>query len=1534
MDNCKKPSYEISIEEIRKNGGYYDINGLWNSIMITDDNKFLRERVETFIFKIDQNRELQVYLRLNDDNTYRIPGGSVTKGIPDKKQAYLECKEEARIIVKDMEYTGIHYIREFENCNEIGYNEPDKMLNFIKWHGTYNKVYIGFFEAEYHGDIKRIDQDNDMYNNGKFYLIKDILPIINDNHKPIFDRVIEYSKSIQDYKDDYFQITLEEYNDSTNRQRIQAEYETNIRNLYLDNKFLFKIKFLEKQELLNLKSEIKDNQEAIPIANYQFYDSNGFTQLRDFLTSLNNSKNNKIEGYGFVIPDEHSMSGMIYVKPGLVNEQQEIEQNLKNMQTVDNYSRTSRFSPTEIPTNSWVDDFYTEYKKYQQEEDKEEENKKALLDLGWDVDSGMSFKEAMKMADIIENKALSDKVIKIDENFIFNEVEELRYVYSDPDGEDILNENYIIDKKNAELDIDMWKKDSDHNILFITGLSGSGKSTYARQLAKEENATIIELDIFQCYDKFKNAGTRKNDISMKMVSEFLEDNPEMVDIDFSNIKLESFGDSFTKYFKWLLNKLHKSNERYIIEGIHIMLFIPYSDIKGEPIICIGTSMIKSFWRMWKREGLTHKDFIKYGKRYFLLYKEWERQYKNFQDSFNESYIEEGMLRINKAKLSDENYVKELIKTINNTPEKEYKKRSNIEYYLCIAALISMASVVGMPLGILMVEISEIIAKVNTKDKEKQHMIDCIDKTIVKLRKLQKVSKDSEKIEVTIKKLEKNKKLINGSGKVAGSSNNNSIYRNGYMKISGSAYFLSLAANFYDDGASVNEVKKCLDEWDKPVKDLKNLYFETYLEEIIGRGFGYNQIMEYIKLHEGNANYIIEDTEKASIKKRIVGKTLTTIIDCDSDCIIYCKEDNCCYKMNLEYEDEFIKLSLPQVLQASMKGHNELKNILKNNKDLLESSNESYIEEASKSSTLFHLSFNNLDNTKLQPKIPSNFLTLNGYENNTEKRVCFSPSIKKCLRAMSQNLTGKELYVHVPISNKLDVYTPTIKEVPDSKITGEVWIKTPVKIKCIGKIKVDKASDNDGIEYKYGNNTAMLYDWDYHWVDKINESHIIDVKEGNIMNQKDIYYNKEKFDSGEINLCFITGHSGSGKSTMVRNMSKDNIEYYELDDVLANKIYFSMNNLKEYGDLIYSFFKGPGKKYYYDKNDVKEGKVKSIGNDYDKLVIQDFVKYAISYANSHKNKKYVIEGIWLYCFIEPSILKDYAVYIKGTSNLISNIRAAKRDSKEDFSEKGIERTKAFIGRAKNFFTKDSFKAEKSINKYRSYFSKKSLVTESSLTTKIKQSRLALTKNKSEVLTVEVLNKYKNQYRNLSHIKINQNTNGRIYTKNEKVVAMINTEKKSDGIIWIQGLEVFGDNQGQGFGYGLLDIAVNDLKATHLSVRKTNLKAKQLYENYGFTVYKTDDYMDYMKIQKSFKRSISESSLSVKKRNNFPDEVFGLPEKRKYPMPDKKHVLSAIKLFNFVDNEDEKELAENIKKKMKDYKIDNSHIGKNNRLRKYL
>jgi ribosomal protein S18 acetylase RimI-like enzyme len=228
-----------------------------------------------------------------------------------------------------------------------------------------------------------------------------------------------------------------------------------------------------------------------------------------------------------------------------------------------------------------------------------------------------------------------------------------------------------------------------------------------------------------------------------------------------------------------------------------------------------------------------------------------------------------------------------------------------------------------------------------------------------------------------------------------------------------------------------------------------------------------------------------------------------------------------------------------------------------------------------------------------------------------------------------------------------------------------------------------------------------------------------LSEANVLNEKDIYYNKDKFDSGEINLCFITGHSGSGKSTMARNMEQDNIEWIGLDDVMYNKLGYTLTELKTYSTLVYSFFTTTGKKYYYDQNDVEKGIAKNI-EDYDKKLINDFIDYALNYAKSHKNKKFILEGIWLYEFIEPSKLKDSAVYIKGTSALISTIRAATRDSKNKFPDKEdkFARYGTWLDRfRKSFFNgvtgnNDTiFAVERKIKKYRDYFSKLDKVEES-------------------------------------------------------------------------------------------------------------------------------------------------------------------------------------------------------------------------------
>lgn len=62
-------------------------------------------------------------------------------------------------------------------------------------------------------------------------------------------------------------------------------------------------------------------------------------------------------------------------------------------------------------------------------------------------------------------------------------------------------------------------------------------------------------------------------------------------------------------------------------------------------------------------------------------------------------------------------------------------------------------------------------------------------------------------------------------------------------------------------------------------------------------------------------------------------------------------------------------------------------------------------------------------------------------------------------------------------------------------------------------------------------------------------------------------------------------------------------------------------------------------------------------------------------------------------------------------------------------------------------------------------------------------------------------------------------------------------------------------------------------------------------------------------------------------------YGLPDKKKYPMPDASHVKSAIKFFNYVSEEDEAELAKNIIKKAKKFGVP-IRCGTSNRLFKYI
>lgn len=66
-------------------------------------------------------------------------------------------------------------------------------------------------------------------------------------------------------------------------------------------------------------------------------------------------------------------------------------------------------------------------------------------------------------------------------------------------------------------------------------------------------------------------------------------------------------------------------------------------------------------------------------------------------------------------------------------------------------------------------------------------------------------------------------------------------------------------------------------------------------------------------------------------------------------------------------------------------------------------------------------------------------------------------------------------------------------------------------------------------------------------------------------------------------------------------------------------------------------------------------------------------------------------------------------------------------------------------------------------------------------------------------------------------------------------------------------------------------------------------------------------------------------------------YGVPKQKKFPLPDKDHVLSAIRFFNYVDPKYEKELAKAILEKIEEYGVslgEDITVGEENKFKKYI
>ena len=123
--------------------------------------------------------------------------------------------------------------------------------------------------------------------------------------------------------------------------------------------------------------------------------------------------------------------------------------------------------------------------------------------------------------------------------------------------------------------------------------------------------------------------------------------------------------------------------------------------------------------------------------------------------------------------------------------------------------------------------------------------------------------------------------------------------------------------------------------------------------------------------------------------------------------------------------------------------------------------------------LLHLSFNGNLPTYLNPRQPNGTELSDRMVEDLPDRVSFAPTIKQCLLAIQPNITdvlnksieygGFTIWLYEGLPDKETKYIPkkiVLEKVSDAKLTDEICVTTPIKIKKIGKVFVKTKLDKD------------------------------------------------------------------------------------------------------------------------------------------------------------------------------------------------------------------------------------------------------------------------------------------------------------------------------------------------------------------------------------------------------------------------------------------------------------------------------------------
>lgn len=180
-------------------------------------------------------------------------------------------------------------------------------------------------------------------------------------------------------------------------------------------------------------------------------------------------------------------------------------------------------------------------------------------------------------------------------------------VLGNPANESIAMESTFISYKDEYFNIDQWKRSVGHNILYVTGLSGSGKSTISHELINKYDAVYIELDRLKgdcwTYDERYNPNGYQNDATA-VLKEILKDEDPYEKLENKADKANSRNRRYAKVYEYCTKH---PDQLFIIEGIQLYLNFDKNFFIDKPMIIKNTSMKTSFRRMTLREQNVYSD---------------------------------------------------------------------------------------------------------------------------------------------------------------------------------------------------------------------------------------------------------------------------------------------------------------------------------------------------------------------------------------------------------------------------------------------------------------------------------------------------------------------------------------------------------------------------------------------------------------------------------------------------------------------------------------------------------------------------------------------------------------------------------------------------------------------------------------------------------------------------------------------------------------------------------------------------------------